>query len=491
MPVRIHGGVFNQQVLTGSLRYFVIEGADFSGAFKDGQPAPYSAAEIIFNVITQRGYVNIMNPYNNGISFSLEIGRSDWNAFDLQIAIQSLGTDVGTDHVNCENCTVQEVPFNFQFLGSGGGGSTTFIGLSDVTVPALPNGYVLWNSTGTKLIYSTTIPSTSVTGLATVARTGNYNDLSNKPLIPTLTSQLTNDSGFLTPGNAVTKIIAGTNVTISPISGIGNVTINASGGSGGSTTFIGLTDVAKPAVPNGYVRWDASGTTLIYSTTIASTSITGLSTVATSGSYADLTNKPVIPTATSQLLNDSGFLTSGNAVTKIIAGTNVTISPGTGIGDVIINSAGGGGGGGTVVVQDESIVLGDAATLNFAGAGVTATLVGSTATITIPGGGGGGGSSVLYIPVPPGTNLEMDKRYFVTAPGTVFLPNFTGAAVGSSVTVTKSAPATNIIFVFSVNGIDTIATDIGNSDSIEMDATAESIFVYNGTLWNLQIGSGQ
>ena len=35
-----------------------------------------------------------------------------------------------------------------------------------------------------------------------------------------------------------------------------------------------------------------------------------LATVATSGSYSDLTNKPTIPTTTSQLTNDSNFITS-------------------------------------------------------------------------------------------------------------------------------------------------------------------------------------
>ena len=38
---------------------------------------------------------------------------------------------------------------------------------------------------------------------------------------------------------------------------------------------------------------------------------TDLSKVATSGSYNDLSNKPTIPTKTSQLQNDSGFSTSG------------------------------------------------------------------------------------------------------------------------------------------------------------------------------------
>ena len=41
-----------------------------------------------------------------------------------------------------------------------------------------------------------------------------------------------------------------------------------------------------------------------------------------------------------------------------------------------------------VAVQDEGAGLGDAVTLNFVGAGVSAALVGSTATVTISAGGG-------------------------------------------------------------------------------------------------------
>lgn len=40
-----------------------------------------------------------------------------------------------------------------------------------------------------------------------------------------------------------------------------------------------------------------------------------LASVATSGSYADLSNKPTIPTKTSQLQNDSGFITSAQVPT--------------------------------------------------------------------------------------------------------------------------------------------------------------------------------
>ena len=57
--------------------------------------------------------------------------------------------------------------------------------------------------------------------------------------------------------------------------------------------------------------------------TAAWANITGKPTfaeVATSGSYADLSNKPTIPTAVSQLTNDSGFITSAD-----IAGGTLTV----------------------------------------------------------------------------------------------------------------------------------------------------------------------
>lgn len=46
------------------------------------------------------------------------------------------------------------------------------------------------------------------------------------------------------------------------------------------------------------------------------------------------------------------------------------------------------GGGVAVTIEDEGTPLGTFTTIDFVGAGVTASLVGAAATVTIPGGGG-------------------------------------------------------------------------------------------------------
>lgn len=50
-----------------------------------------------------------------------------------------------------------------------------------------------------------------------------------------------------------------------------------------------------------------------------------LSTVATSGSYDDLSNKPTIPTNTNELTNGAGFVTSNHTHSEYDAMTNAEI----------------------------------------------------------------------------------------------------------------------------------------------------------------------
>jgi hypothetical protein len=166
MPIRSSGGVFNDQMLTGSLAHYVVCGADFSGAINQyGQPVPFSAAEIIFNKIEGSAYVDIMNPNEYNLSFALEADRSTWDEISLTTMIQSLGTNVGEDHVNCSVCTVKRVPY---IWGCGSGGATSFLELTDTPdTYAGAAGYVVTvNNTQTGLIFSPVAPSNTFSTIA-------------------------------------------------------------------------------------------------------------------------------------------------------------------------------------------------------------------------------------------------------------------------------------------------------------------------------------
>ena len=134
----------------------------------------------------------------------------------------------------------------------------------------------------------------------TVATSGSYSDLTNKPIIPTKTSQLTNDSSFVNDyqlSGKQDKLTSGTNIkTINNQSILGSGNIDIQGGGSESVAWGDIT--GKP----------------------------DFKAVATSGSYDDLTNKPAIPAKTSDLTNDSGFVNDyqlSGKQDKLVSGTNI------------------------------------------------------------------------------------------------------------------------------------------------------------------------
>lgn len=152
----------------------------------------------------------------------------------------------------------------------------------------------------------------TINNISAVGITGDYDDLINRPLIPSYTSNLTNDSGFIT--NTVNNL---TNYTL---------TSNLS-----EVALTGVYDDLenKPTIPtttselintNGYI-------TNTVDDLINYTETSYFSEVAFSGVYDDLTNLPTIPTTTSELTNDSGFITdSYHDSTKqdtLVSGTNI------------------------------------------------------------------------------------------------------------------------------------------------------------------------
>ena len=140
-----------------------------------------------------------------------------------------------------------------------------------------------------------------------------YNDLTDKPTIPTTLSQLTNDSGFITtiPEEYVTDTEM--NEYAQPK---GDYALRSELF---SKSYNDLTD--KPTIPTSLSQLtnDAGFLTQIPDEYVTSTEMNeyaqpkgdyALRSELFSKSYNDLTDKPTIPSKTSELTNDSGFLTA-------------------------------------------------------------------------------------------------------------------------------------------------------------------------------------
>lgn len=103
-----------------------------------------------------------------------------------------------------------------------------------------------------------------------------------KGIVPTNTSQLTNDSGFITSANISGKLDTNGN---------------------GSNVTVAFTQAGtRTNIVSGESLATLMGKIEKY--------FTDLSTVSFSGSYNDLTNKPTIPTDNSQLANGAGYQTA-------------------------------------------------------------------------------------------------------------------------------------------------------------------------------------
>lgn len=125
-------------------------------------------------------------------------------------------------------------------------------------------------------------------------------DITDFPTIPTKTSQLINDSGFLTSSNGLITSVSWSDITNKP--SFSDIAISGS--------YNDLVDTPTIPTKTSELTNDSG-----YITSVSWSDITNkpnFSTVATSGSYTDLSNTPTIPTKVSQLENDMGFGTGGD-----------------------------------------------------------------------------------------------------------------------------------------------------------------------------------
>ena len=198
------------------------------------------------------------------------------------------------------------------------------------TIPTVPtNVSAFINDAGYLTEHQSLANYVQFTDLATVATSGDYNDLSNKPtipVIPTNVSAFTNDAGYINQIKTINN---------QSLIGEGNIDIQSGGVSVQSDwnqTDSTAADYIKnkptiPTVPTNVSAFTNDAGYLTQHQSLANyVQFTDLATVATSGDYDDLTNKPTlfsgnyndltnkptiptVPTNVSAFTNDAGYLT--------------------------------------------------------------------------------------------------------------------------------------------------------------------------------------
>lgn len=231
--------------------------------------------------------------------------------------VQNKTITAALSNLNIDIATNDEIDNALNVAGSGDLPTTGGI------VPIAMGGTGATTTAGAR----TNLGVSATADFANVAFSGAYDDLTGKPAIPSRTSDLANNSGYITSSalNGYVKSVNGT----SPDSN-GNVSISVSGGgsSGGSNytlptasnSTLGGVKVGSGLTINtsGVLSADVTASTL---TAYAKT--TDLSAVAKTGSYNDLTNKPAIPAAYT-LPNATSSTLGGVKV-----GSNISVSNGT------------------------------------------------------------------------------------------------------------------------------------------------------------------
>lgn len=143
-----------------------------------------------------------------------------------------------------------------------------------------------------------------------VATSGNYNDLISTPVIPTDISQLTDSTGAIPTSLSDLQTRDYSDLTNKPTLPQSGIDFDPIG-----------TDNSTPVTftPGGYDYIQINGQQITVNQVNASTDIFGLSTVATSGSYTDLSNQPTA------FINLTGLqFTSGVSISEFSADTTLS-----------------------------------------------------------------------------------------------------------------------------------------------------------------------
>ena len=150
--------------------------------------------------------------------------------------VRSVGLSIGGNSVSISNSPVTSIgTLGMSWIGN----SSQYVNGEGnlVTFPDIPFTSLTTTGTGAATLTAgvLNIPTPQIPDAITLTTTGTSGPA-------TLVNSVLNIPDYTQPPGGVTSIIAGTNVTISPLSGLGDVTINATGTGGGTVTRVGALD---------------------------------------------------------------------------------------------------------------------------------------------------------------------------------------------------------------------------------------------------------
>jgi hypothetical protein len=271
-----------------------------TGAYSDLSGTPTLAT-----VATTGAYSDLSGTPTLGTAAALDVGTSASNVVQLNGSAQLPAVD---------GSLLTNISASVAALNDVG----------DVNAPTPANTNVIkYNSTSGDW-ESGAVAASEVSGLATVATTGAYSDLSGTPTLATVatTGAYSDLTGTPTLGTAAAEDVGTSAGNVVQLDG--SARLPAVDGSqltnlpSGATTLGALTDVDTTGVVDTNVLKYDSGTSTWVDGAVAYSEVTGtptLATVATTGAYSDLTGTPTLATvATTGAYSDlTGTPTLGTA----------------------------------------------------------------------------------------------------------------------------------------------------------------------------------
>lgn len=234
-------------------------------------------------------------------------------------------SEIVSDAIASGTSEITFASVNGNILANVGGTTAVVVSSTGANVTGnVTAGWFAGNGSALTGVQVSSVPAANVTGLANVATSGNYTDLSGLPTIPTHTSNLVNDSGFITAATANVISVNGQTGTVT-IATYGNADVAAylpaySGNLGGTLTTAGQPNIT------------AVGTLISLSVTgnAAAGNISG-----TTGSFQNIVG--TLTTASQPNITAVGTLVSLTA-TGNISGGNLTVGTGTATVGNIVNA---------------------------------------------------------------------------------------------------------------------------------------------------------